>query len=116
MSQELISLSATIISYLLSEKFGQQLPEDASRKIWHKVPPGDCSEKSAKSSFTRDYAAPWPPQSKKGFLGRLAREKSPKVSVLEAESSRRRNDSTSFLEKVIFSKIFAYHTFGKTRW
>jgi len=33
-------------------------------------------------------------------LGRLAREKSPKVSVLEAESSLRRNDSINFVEKV----------------
>jgi hypothetical protein len=40
----------------------------------------------------------------------LARGKSPKISVLEAESSRRRHDSTSFLEKVIFSKIWPYHT------
>jgi len=46
----------------------------------------------------------------KRFLRPLPREKSPKVSVLEAESSRRHNDSTSFLEKVIFPKIFACHT------
>jgi hypothetical protein len=46
---------------------------------------------------------PWPPQSKKDFWDLLAREKSPKVSVLEAESSRRRQDSTSFLEEVHFS-------------
>jgi len=75
-----------MISYLLSEKFGQQLPEGASRKIWHKVPPGDCSEKSAKSSFTRDYAAALATAIQKRFLGRPARKKSSKVSVLEAES------------------------------
>jgi hypothetical protein len=45
MSQELIFLSAVMMNYLLSEKFGQQLPEGASWKIWHKVPPADCSEK-----------------------------------------------------------------------
>jgi hypothetical protein len=48
-----------------------------------------------------EYAATLATRSKK-FLGPLARKKSPKVSVLEAESSRRRHDSTSFLEKVIF--------------
>jgi len=46
----------------------------------------------------------------KRFLKPLAREKSPKVSVLEAESSRRRHNGKSFLEKLIFSKISAYHT------
>jgi hypothetical protein len=60
--------------------------------------------------FNRDYAAALATAVKKWFWGPLARKKSPKVSVLEAESSRRRHDGTSFLEKVIFSKIFAYHT------
>ncbi|MGA2205031.1 MAG: hypothetical protein ABSG40_24110, partial [Terriglobales bacterium] len=36
----------------------------------------------------------------KRFLGPLARKKSPKVSVLGAESSRRLQYSTSFLKKV----------------
>jgi len=35
----------------------------------------------------------------------FAREKSPKVSVLEAESSCQRHDSTSFLEKYFFQKF-----------
>jgi hypothetical protein len=35
----------------------------------------------------------------------FAREKSPKVSVLEAESSCQRHDSTSFLGKINFPKI-----------
>jgi len=48
---------------------------------------------------------PWPPQSKKGFSDLLARGKSPKVSVLEAESSGRRHDSRIFAERVIFPKI-----------
>jgi hypothetical protein len=39
---------------------------------------------------------------KKWFLGLLAREKSPKVSILEAEFSCRRHDRKSFLEKVFF--------------
>jgi hypothetical protein len=79
-------------------------------KFGIKFPPETAQKKSAKSSFTQDYAAALATAIQKRFLGRLARKKSPKISVLEAESSRRRNDSTSFLEKVIFSKIFAYHT------
>jgi hypothetical protein len=43
-------------------------------------------------------------RSQKWFLGLLAWEKSPKFSVLEAESSRRLHYSTSFLEKVIILK------------
>jgi hypothetical protein len=46
----------------------------------------------------------WPPQSKKGFWDLLPGKNPAKVSVLEAESSRRRHDSTSFLEKEIYSK------------
>lgn len=41
----------------------------------------------------------------KWFSEPLARKKSPKVSILEAESSHRRHDSTSFLEKEIFQKV-----------
>jgi len=48
---------------------------------------------------------PWPPQSKQGFWYLFPWGKSPKVSVLEPESSCRRHDSTSFLEKVIFQKF-----------
>jgi hypothetical protein len=44
---------------------------------------------------------PWQPQSKK-FLRPLALEKSPKVSVLEAESSQRCHDSASFFDKMPF--------------
>jgi hypothetical protein len=46
-----------------------------------------------------------PPQSKKGFWDLFPWKKSLKISVLEAESSHRGHDSTSFLEKVNFSKI-----------
>jgi hypothetical protein len=46
----------------------------------------------------------WPPQSKNGFEDLLAQGKYPKVYVREAKSSRRRHDSTGFLEKVTFSK------------
>jgi hypothetical protein len=54
--------------------------------------------------INRDYAAALATAIQKRFLGPLAREKSPKVSVLEAESSRQRHDSTSFLEKVFLSR------------
>jgi hypothetical protein len=47
---------------------------------------------------------PWLPQAKNGFGDLFPWKKSPKVSVHEAESSRRRHDSRSFLEKVNFSK------------
>jgi hypothetical protein len=59
----------------------------------------------ASGGLIRDYAATVATAIQKGFLGPLARGKSLKVSVLEAESSRRRHDSKSFFEKVIFSKI-----------
>jgi hypothetical protein len=36
----------------------------------------------------------------KWFLGPLGREKSPKVSALESESSRRGHDSARFLSKI----------------
>jgi hypothetical protein len=39
---------------------------------------------------------PWPPQSKNGFLYLFPWKKSLKISALEAESSRRRHDSTNF--------------------
>jgi len=48
---------------------------------------------------------PWPAQFKNGFWDLFARGKSPKVSVLEAESSPRRHDSKNFAEKVIFPRI-----------
>jgi hypothetical protein len=67
---------------------------------------------AALSLVNRDYAATLVtaekidcPCPKIAFSDLLARGKSPKVSVLEAESSRRRHDSTSFLKKVIFSKF-----------
>jgi hypothetical protein len=41
----------------------------------------------------------WPPRSKLVFLGLWARGKSPKVSVLEAESSRRQHGTKNFAEK-----------------
>jgi hypothetical protein len=50
----------------------------------------------------RDYAADLAIAVKKGFGDLLTREKSPRDSVLEAESSHRRHDSTSFLDKILF--------------
>jgi len=47
--------------------------------------------------------------SKNGFWYLFPWEKSPKVSVLEADSFQRWYDSTSFLENFNFSKILAYH-------
>ena len=55
--------------------------------------------------LNRDYAAALTTAVPKWFLVPLFWEKSPRVSVLGAESSRRRHDSTSFLEKVFFSII-----------
>jgi hypothetical protein len=42
---------------------------------------------------------------KKGLLALFALGKSPKISVLEAEPSRRRHNIIGFLEEVDFSKI-----------
>jgi hypothetical protein len=49
----------------------------------------------------------------KRFLGPLARKKSPKVYVIEAESSRRRQYSISFLDKNLFPWFLAYHPFSE---
>jgi hypothetical protein len=55
--------------------------------------------------LNRDYAATFATIVKNGFEGLLPQGKYPKVYFLEAQSSNRRHDSISFLEKVIFSKI-----------
>jgi hypothetical protein len=52
--------------------------------------------------INRDYAETLATAIQKWFWGPLARKKSHKVYILEAQSSHRRHDSTSFLEKGIF--------------
>jgi hypothetical protein len=49
--------------------------------------------------------AAWTTAVKNWFWGLLVQRKSPKVSVLEDESSNSRQDSTNFLEKVIFQTL-----------
>ena len=54
-------------------------------------------------ALIRDYAAALVAAFQKWFLDSFAREKSPKISVLEAESSPRRYDSIIFAKKASFS-------------
>jgi hypothetical protein len=52
--------------------------------------------------ISRDYAATLAAPVQKWFLGPLGPGKIPQISVLEAESFRRRHDSTSFHDKIHF--------------
>jgi hypothetical protein len=61
--------------------------------------PGDCLLLYLFMGFAATLATAVP----KWFLGPIGPGKIPKVSVLEAESSRPRHDSTSFPEEVHFS-------------
>jgi hypothetical protein len=54
---------------------------------------------------SQDYAAGLATKCNNSFGNLLAQGKYPKVYVLEARFSCQGHDSTSFLEKVIFSKI-----------
>jgi hypothetical protein len=64
----------------------------------------------AGGEFTETVQQPWPLQSKKGFWDLFPGKNPPRFLSLTADSIVSPKDSTSFLEKVNFSKILAYHT------
>jgi hypothetical protein len=72
-----------MISYLLSEKSGQQFPEGASWKIWHKIPPETAQKNRLKAPLPEIMQQPWPPHPQKGFWDVLLGKNLPEFLFLK---------------------------------